>query len=246
MRNGISNNVIQYTDTLGNVITTQSSSTRRLLTKELETAVNTRTNINVKLEQLTDSITKLELQVLDIESNNEVAAEIGPLRYMAELTQKPMNVIVNWFTLLIVFVFDPLAIAMVIALNKLIGRHDDNNTGNIISNGNGDTPSDNNFHEPTIEEDGDEISEPSKSVDDNRRQETELEQEEVQEVLEKDKEVSKVKKDNRVFEENQKVRVVSKEDAKEFYGEKKPPAIKKIPSMNITKGTANTASWSGS
>ena len=246
LRNGISNNVIQYTDTLGNVITTQSSSTRRLLTKELETAVNTRTNINVKLEQLTDSITKLELQVLDIESNNEVAAEIGPLRYMAELTQKPMNVIVNWFTLLIVFVFDPLAIAMVIALNKLIGRHDDNNTGNIISNGNGDTPSDNNFHEPTIEEDGDEISEPSKSVDDNRRQETELEQEEVQEVLEKDKEVSKVKKDNRVFEENQKVRVVSKEDAKEFYGEKKPPAIKKIPSMNITKGTANTASWSGS
>ena len=246
LRNGISNNVIQYTDTLGNVITTQSSSTRRLLTKELETAVNTRTNINVKLEQLTDSITKLELQVLDIESNNEVAAEIGPLRYMAELTQKPMNVIVNWFTLLIVFVFDPLAIAMVIALNKLIGRHDDNNTGNIISNGNGDTPSDNNFHEPTIEEDGDEISKPSKSVDDNRRQETELEQEEVQEVLEKDKEVSKVKKDNRVFEENQKVRVVSKEDAKEFYGEKKPPAIKKIPSMNITKGTANTASWSGS
>ena len=75
-RNGISNNVIQYTDTLGNVITTQSSSTRRLLTKELETAVGTRTNINVKLEQLTDSITKLELQVLDIESNNEVAAEI--------------------------------------------------------------------------------------------------------------------------------------------------------------------------
>jgi hypothetical protein len=30
-----------------------------------------------------------------------------------------MNVIVNWFTLLIVFVFDPLAISMVIALNKL-------------------------------------------------------------------------------------------------------------------------------
>ena len=47
------------------------------------------------------------------------------IRYMAELTEKPMNVIVNWFTLLIVFVFDPLAIAMVIALNKLIGRKDE-------------------------------------------------------------------------------------------------------------------------
>ena len=203
LRNGISNNVIQYTDTLGNVITTQSSSTRRLLTKELETAVGTRTNINVKLEQLTDSITKLELQVLDIESNNEVAAEIGPLRYMAELTQKPMNVIVNWFTLLIVFVFDPLAIAMVIALNKLLGRHD----------------------ESIIEEDGDGISEPTKSVDDNRREETELEQEEIQEVLEEDKETPIV-------------------DTKELYGEKKPADIKKVPSMNVPKGTSNTASWS--
>ena len=206
LRNGISNNVIQYTDTLGNVITTQSSSTRKLLTKELETAVNTRANINVKLESLTDSITKLELQVLDIESNNEVAAEIGPLRYMAELTEKPMNVIVNWFTLLIVFVFDPLAIAMVIALNKLIGRHDDNDTGNIISDGDGDTPTDNNFHEPITEENGEELSESTESVDDNRRKETELEQEEVQEVLEEVEETTKVEEEvERVFEENQKV-----------------------------------------
>ena len=206
LRNGISNNKIQYTDTLGRIITTQSSSTRKLLTKELETAVNTRANINVKLEQLTDSITKLELQVLDIESNNEVAAEIGPLRYMAELTEKPMNVIVNWFTLLIVFVFDPLAIAMVIALNKLIGRHDDNDTGNIISDGDGDTPPDNNFHEPITEENGEELSESTESVDDNRKKETELKQEEVQEVLEEVEETPEVEEEvERVFEENQKV-----------------------------------------
>ena len=31
----------------------------------------------------------------------------------------------NWFTLLIVFVFDPLAISMVIALNKLINKEGD-------------------------------------------------------------------------------------------------------------------------
>ena len=37
LRNGISNNKIQYTDTLGRIITTQSSSTRKLLTRELET-----------------------------------------------------------------------------------------------------------------------------------------------------------------------------------------------------------------
>ena len=36
---------------------------------------------------------------------------------MAELTGQPMEKIVNWFMLLIIFVFDPLAIAMVVAAN---------------------------------------------------------------------------------------------------------------------------------
>jgi len=77
------------------------------------------------METLTDSITSLDLKVLDMESNNEVAAEIGPLRYMADITNKPMATIVNWFTLMIVCVFDPLAIAMVLAVNKFIGRKEE-------------------------------------------------------------------------------------------------------------------------
>ena len=234
LRNGISNNKIQYTDTLGRIITTQSSSTRKLLTRELETAVESRANINVKLEQLTDSITKLELQVLDIESNNEVAAEIGPLRYMAELTEKPMNVIVNWFTLLIVFVFDPLAIAMVIALNKLIGRHDDNDTGNIISDGDGDTPSDSNFSEPIIEEDGEGVSEPKENVDDNRTTETELEQEEIQEGLEEVEQAPERIRENG----NQEVKVVPKKDTKKLYNEKPKhtyQALSKVPTTKVTR-----------
>ena len=36
---------------------------------------------------------------------------------MAELTNQPMATIVNWFMILIIFVFDPLAIAMVVAAN---------------------------------------------------------------------------------------------------------------------------------
>ena len=36
---------------------------------------------------------------------------------MATLTGKPMETIVNWFMMLIIFVFDPLAIAMVVAAN---------------------------------------------------------------------------------------------------------------------------------
>ena len=119
---GLANNKIQYTDTLGNVITTTSSSTRRVLTSQLNDMKEERNRVSIKMETLTDSITSLDLKVLDMESNNEVAAEIGPLRYMSEITNKPMATIVNWFTLMIVCVFDPLAIAMVLALNKYFGN----------------------------------------------------------------------------------------------------------------------------
>jgi|11BtaG_2_1085332.scaffolds.fasta_scaffold00221_18 hypothetical protein len=120
---GLSNNTIQYKDKeTGEIITTTSSSTRRVLTSQLNDMKEQRNGVSVKMEALTDSITKLDLKVLDMESNNEVAAEIGPLRYMAKITGRSMDVIVNWFTLMIVFVFDPMAIAMVIAVNKFFGN----------------------------------------------------------------------------------------------------------------------------
>ena len=123
---GLSNNTIQYKDKeTGEIITTTSSSTRRVLTSQLNDMKEERNKVSIKMESLTDSITSLDLKVLDMESNNEVAAEIGPLRYMAEITNKPMATIVNWFTLLIVCVFDPLAIAMVLAVNKFIGRKEE-------------------------------------------------------------------------------------------------------------------------
>jgi hypothetical protein len=123
---GLSNNTIQYKDKeTGEIITTTSSSTRRVLTSQLNDMKEERNKVSIKMESLTDSITSLDLKVLDMESNNEVAAEIGPLRYMAEITNKPMGVIVNWFTLMIVCVFDPLAIAMVLAVNKFIGRNEE-------------------------------------------------------------------------------------------------------------------------
>jgi len=122
---GLSNNVITYTDENGNQVTTTSSATRKVLTEQLNDTKEQRDLVSMKVEYLTDSITKLDLQILDMESNNEVAAEIGPLRYLSNITGKPMDIIVNWFTLLIVFVFDPMAIAMVIAINKYIGNSED-------------------------------------------------------------------------------------------------------------------------
>jgi len=115
---GLSNNVIQYKDKeTGEIITTTSSSTRRALERQLNDAKSERDRVSQKIEVLSDSITSLDIKVLNIQQSSEVAGEVGPLKFIAEATGKPMNTIVNWFALFIVFVFDPLAVTLVIAFN---------------------------------------------------------------------------------------------------------------------------------
>lgn len=102
---------IQYIDReSGQLVTTTSSRQRRLLEEQLSEAKK-------GYSSATDSISKLDLLILDQQIGNETVSELGPLKYMAELTGKSMDKIVNLFMLLIIFVFDPLAIAMVIAAN---------------------------------------------------------------------------------------------------------------------------------
>ena len=114
---------VQYIDReSGQLITTTSSSARKALQSELKTSITERDNIDLRLNAVTDSIAALDVNILDAQINNESARELGPLKYMAELTGQPMSKIVNWFMILIIFVFDPLAIAMVVAANMAFAQ----------------------------------------------------------------------------------------------------------------------------
>jgi hypothetical protein len=117
LRSGLSNNVIQYTDTLGNVLTTTSSSTRRALEKQLDQAIERQTEINSKVDDLNQQLFNYETEIVEVTSNANITGELGPLKYLSGLTGKPMDKIINWLLLTIIFVFDPLAIALVIAAN---------------------------------------------------------------------------------------------------------------------------------
>jgi hypothetical protein len=77
---------------------------------------NRKDNIS-KRQIVADSLQKFQLQVLELENNTEVAGELGPLKYISNLTGKSMDTIINWLLLIIIFVFDPLAISLVIAAN---------------------------------------------------------------------------------------------------------------------------------
>ena len=117
LRTGLSNNKIQYTDTLGNVITTTSRATRNALTKQLDQAIDRQTIINGKVDDLNQKLFDYETEIVEVKLSDAVSSELGPLKYLSGLTGLPMDQIINYLLLTIIFVFDPLAIALVVAAN---------------------------------------------------------------------------------------------------------------------------------
>ena len=124
LRKSLSNPAqVQYIDReSGQLITTTSSSARKALQSELNTTIEDRNHINLKLEAVQDSIMKLDTDLLELEMGNEEQRELGPLKYLSDMTGTSMDKVVNWFLLLIVFVFDPLAIALVVTANFAFSR----------------------------------------------------------------------------------------------------------------------------
>ena len=117
LRKGLANNVIQYTNAEGQLITTTSSSTRNALEKQLDQAIERQNELNNKVDGLNTQIFEYETEIVEIQTNNNLAGELGPLKYLSNLTGYPMENIINWLLLTIIFVFDPLAISLVITAN---------------------------------------------------------------------------------------------------------------------------------
>ena len=125
----ISSNISTLSNAKASTIEVQDSTVsggirRTISTTELRMA-QSRINIeeeNRKLAQkqrtiASDSLQKFQLQVLELDNNNKIAGELGPLQYLSGLTGISMDKIINWLLLIIIFVFDPLAISLVVASN---------------------------------------------------------------------------------------------------------------------------------
>jgi len=102
----------------GQLITKANNGNRKAFELQLKEAQTRRDTISSKIENLNDSITNLDIQVLDMESKAELGNELGAVKYVSEITGKSIKQVANFFILLIIFVFDPLAIVLVIATNQ--------------------------------------------------------------------------------------------------------------------------------
>jgi hypothetical protein len=77
--------------------------------------------INDKIAKLQEENAKNNEEINKIRLNNlDLEKEVGGFKFVAQAFDVELDKVVKWFMFLIVFVFDPLAIALVIALNKLL------------------------------------------------------------------------------------------------------------------------------
>lgn len=96
---------------------TVSTAELRLAQERIASEEANRKDVQAKRTVAADSLQSIQIQILELESNSEIAAELGPLKYISELSGWEMSKIVNILLLVIIFVFDPLAISLVIAAN---------------------------------------------------------------------------------------------------------------------------------
>jgi len=113
---------IQVRDTTSTTGFRQTISTTelRLSQQRIATEEENRKTVQAKREVAADSLQSIQLKILKLDTDTETGSELGPLQYLSGLLDKPMDEIINWFILIIIFVFDPLAVALVVAFNNAL------------------------------------------------------------------------------------------------------------------------------
>ena len=95
---------VRDTSVAGGIRTTISTSEIRMAQSRIKTEEENRKLVQAKREVAADSLQKFQFQILELDNNLEVAGELGPLQYLSGLTGMPMDKIINWLLLVIIFV----------------------------------------------------------------------------------------------------------------------------------------------
>jgi hypothetical protein len=111
---------VRDTSVVGGVRNTISTTELRLAQQRIGVEEENRKDVQTKREVAADSLQSIQLRILDLDTDTEVSSELGPLQYLSGLTGYGMDKIINWLILIIIFVFDPLAVALVVAFNNAI------------------------------------------------------------------------------------------------------------------------------
>jgi len=94
------------------------------------------TNISKRIDELTIQNNVALDSINNIKNNNiELEREVGGFRFVADAFGVPLNQVVKFFIFVIVLVFDPLAVALIIAFNGLLMKRKEEGIDIIIDDG---------------------------------------------------------------------------------------------------------------
>ena len=133
-----SNQLIAYEDRLE-----QLQEDKSFLKEELEVQVNDlpdnyitakrklREEYNPRIQQVNDEILDVKGKIGDLKVGLvETGVDVGPAIYLARTFDTDVDSVVKFFIFILIFVFDPLAVMLVVAVNQaLILREDKKDTG---------------------------------------------------------------------------------------------------------------------
>lgn len=207
------------------------------LSRSMSSVDKTTESLNTELSQLTqksfalsDSLAKIDATKLTV-SNETFSSELGPLLYLSRITGIPMDNVVNWFILILVIVFDPLAVSLVIAANHLKDKEKINQAlGNLTEE---PAPAETTSEEP-IEDELIEETETETPILEDRNEE--VEHLDVVTISEKKEEVDPVKETKKLKKRKKRLPNIKKnsilesepititdEEQRAFYEEQKKP-----------------------
>jgi hypothetical protein len=114
----------------------KDKSTSRV-TQMIKTADKEIASVSKRIDELTVQNNVALDSINSIKNNNiELEREVGGFRFVAEAFNVPLNDVVKFFILIIVLVFDPLAVALIIAFNGLIMKRKEEDKSENIPNSN--------------------------------------------------------------------------------------------------------------
>ena len=120
LRDGLSTNTTtQSVDkTTGQLITKANNANRKSFESQLKLTTENRDKVSTRIDAINDSITRLDIEILNMESAELEGSELGAIKYISDISGWDVKKVANLFILLLIFVFDPLAITLIIATNQ--------------------------------------------------------------------------------------------------------------------------------
>lgn len=120
-------------DRLSNILTNEAIARNPLALKQAQQQTtdliaSTDTDLkgeNDKIQASVDEIQKINDQVNQLKLGTAEKKDVQIFKFVADAVGLPLDTIARWFILMIIFVFDPLAICLILAYNVAVYRKED-------------------------------------------------------------------------------------------------------------------------